>query len=203
MVVFTFFGIAFLWYWNASWLFLPCGHCWNFQMCCHIECSILTASAFRILNSWAGIPSPPLALFIVMLPKTHLTSHSKACVWSLGVSCSRWVTTLLWLSRPLWFFFVFFWYSSSVYSWHLFLISSVSVRSIPFLSGYLRWQQFMNHIYHQPSCHGRQYRDTFRKRVKKQTLKYLKGEATSGSYRKVWLASLNNLGMRRTWTRWP
>ena len=28
----------------------------------------------------AGIPSPPPALFIVMLPKTHLTSHSKMFV---------------------------------------------------------------------------------------------------------------------------
>ena len=25
----------------------------------------------------AGIPSPPLALFVVVLPKAHLTSHSK------------------------------------------------------------------------------------------------------------------------------
>ena len=25
----------------------------------------------------AGIPSPPLALLVVMLPKAHLTSHSK------------------------------------------------------------------------------------------------------------------------------
>ncbi|KAM9768023.1 coatomer subunit delta isoform 3-T3 [Dama dama] len=31
----------------------------------------------RILNSSAGIPSPPLALFVVMLPKAHLTSHSR------------------------------------------------------------------------------------------------------------------------------
>ena len=44
-----------------------------------------------------GIPSPPLALFVVMLPRAHL-------------------------------------YSSSVYFCHLFLISSASVRSIPFLS---------------------------------------------------------------------
>ena len=28
-------------------------------------------------NNSAGIPSPPLALFIVMLPKAHLTSDSK------------------------------------------------------------------------------------------------------------------------------
>ena len=42
----------------------------------NIECSTLTASTIRIWNSSAGIPSPPLALFIVMLPKALLTSHS-------------------------------------------------------------------------------------------------------------------------------
>ena len=50
-------------------LFQSCGHCWVFQICWHIECSTLTASSFRIWNSSAGIPSPPLALFIAMLPK--------------------------------------------------------------------------------------------------------------------------------------
>ena len=33
-----------------------------------------TASSFRIWNSSAGISSPPLSLFIVMLPKVHVTS---------------------------------------------------------------------------------------------------------------------------------
>ena len=69
-----------------------------------------------------GIPSSPLALLIVMLPKAHLTSHSR-------MSGSRWVTTPSWFSgswRSL--------YSSSVYSCHLFLISFAYVRSIPFLS---------------------------------------------------------------------
>ena len=42
-----------------------------------VEFSTLTASSLRILNSSAGIPSPPLVLFIVMLPKAHLTSHSR------------------------------------------------------------------------------------------------------------------------------
>ena len=28
-------------------------------------------------SSSTGIPSPPLALFVVMLPKAHLTSHSR------------------------------------------------------------------------------------------------------------------------------
>ena len=41
--------------------FQSCGHCWVFQICWHIECSILMASSFRIWKSSAGIPSPPLA----------------------------------------------------------------------------------------------------------------------------------------------
>ena len=67
-------------------LFQSCGHCWVFQICWHIEWSIFTGLSFRIWNSSAGIPSPPLALFIVMLPKAHLTSHSR-------MSGSRWVIT--------------------------------------------------------------------------------------------------------------
>ena len=54
-------------------LFQSSGHCWLFQMCGHIECSTLTTSSFRIWNRSAGIPSPPLALLIVILPKTYLT----------------------------------------------------------------------------------------------------------------------------------
>ena len=84
----------------------------------HIECSTFTASSFRIWNSSAGIPSPPLALFTVMLPKDHLTSHSK-------MSGSRWMITALWLSGPLSYFLY-----RSVYARHLFLISSVSIRSL-------------------------------------------------------------------------
>ena len=111
-VVWAFFGIAFLWVGIKTDLFQSCDHCWVFQICWHIECSIFTASSFRIGNSSTGIPSPPLALFIVMLPKAHLTSHSR-------MSGSRWVTTPLWLSG-LWRSVL---YSSSVYSRHLFLIS--------------------------------------------------------------------------------
>ena len=103
-------------------LFQFCGHCWVFQVCWHIECSTFTASSFRIWNSSTGMPSPPLALFVVMLPKAHLTSHSR-------ISGSRWVITPSWLSGS-WSFL----YSSSVYSCHLFLISYASVRSRPFLS---------------------------------------------------------------------
>ena len=72
-------------------LFQSRGHCWVFQICWRIECSTFTASSFRIWNSSTGIPSPPLALFEVMLSKSHLTSHSR-------MSGSRWVITPLWLS---------------------------------------------------------------------------------------------------------
>ena len=74
VVVWTFFGIAFLWDWNEDSI---CTICW------HTECSTFTASSFRIWNTSAGIPSFPLALLVVMLPETHLTLYSR-------MSGSRW-----------------------------------------------------------------------------------------------------------------
>ena len=58
-----------------------------------------------IWKNSAGITSPLLALFIVMLPKAHLTLHSR-------MSGFRWMTASSWLCGS----------------------SSASVRSIPFLS---------------------------------------------------------------------
>ena len=104
-------------------IFHSCDHYWVFQICWHVECNTFTASSFRIWNSSTRIPSPPLTLFVVMLPKAYLTSH-------IRMSGSRWVTTPSWLFGSLRSFL----YSSSVYSCHLFLRSSVSVRSILFLS---------------------------------------------------------------------
>ena len=115
-------GLPFLGIGMKTDLFQSCGHSWVFQICWHIECSTFTASSFRIWNSSTGIPSPPLALLVVMLSKAHLTSHSR-------MFGSRWVITPLWSSGS-WRSFLY----SSVYSYHLFLISSASVRSIPFLS---------------------------------------------------------------------
>ena len=66
-------------------LFQSRGHCWVFQICWHIEGSTLPTPSFRIWNSSSSIPSPPLGLFIVMLPKAHLTLHSR-------ISGSRWVS---------------------------------------------------------------------------------------------------------------
>ena len=73
-------------------LFQSSGHCWVFQICWRIERSTFTESSFRIWNSSTGIPSPPLALFVVMLSKAHSTSHSR-------MSGSRWVITPSWLPR--------------------------------------------------------------------------------------------------------
>ena len=50
-VVWTFFSTALLGNWMNTDLFQSCGHFWVFQICWHIECSILIASSFRILNS--------------------------------------------------------------------------------------------------------------------------------------------------------
>ena len=65
-IVWTFFGIAFFRIGTKTDLFQSCGHCWVFQICWYIECSTFTVSSFMIWNNSAGIPSPPLALFIVM-----------------------------------------------------------------------------------------------------------------------------------------
>ena len=94
-------ALIFFWIWMKTDLFQSCGHCWIFQIYWHIECTAsicfqwcindaFTASSFRIWNSSTGIPAPPLALFIVMFPKAHLTSHSR-------MSGSRSVITPLWL----------------------------------------------------------------------------------------------------------
>ena len=104
-------------------LFQSCGHWWVFQLHWHIQCNTFTVSSFRIWNSSTGIPSHPLALFVVMLSKAHLTSHFR-------MSDFRWVITPLWLSGS-WRSFL---YSSSLNSWHVFLIFSASVGPIPFLS---------------------------------------------------------------------
>ena len=68
-LVLPFFGIGM-----KTVVFQSYGHWCIFQISWHIECSTFTASSFRIWNSSTGIPSPPLALFLVILPQAHLTS---------------------------------------------------------------------------------------------------------------------------------
>ena len=86
MAVWTFLALPFFGIRIKTDLFQVCGHCWVFQICWHIKCSTLTASSFSILYSSAGILSPPLVFFVVMLPKAHLTSDSR-------MSGPKWVTT--------------------------------------------------------------------------------------------------------------
>ena len=74
-------------------------HCCVFHIYWHTGYRTLTASSFRIWNSSSGIPSHPLALFIVMLRKAHLTLHSR-------MSGSRWVITPSWLPASWSCFFV-------------------------------------------------------------------------------------------------
>ena len=87
-------ALLFFWIGMKTDLFQSCGHSWVFQICWHIDCSTFTASSFRVWNISTGIPSPLLALILVMLPKAHLTSHSR-------MSGSRLVITPLWLCGSL------------------------------------------------------------------------------------------------------
>ena len=102
VIIWTFFGIAFLWDWNENWPFPVLWPLLSFPNCWHIECSTFIASSFRIENSSTGIPSPSLTLLIAMLPKALLTSHSR-------MHGSSWVITPSWLSgswRSFWYSFL-------------------------------------------------------------------------------------------------
>ena len=123
VVVWTFFTITFFGIRLKTNLFQPCGHCWVFQICWHIECSTFRASSLRVWNSSTVIPSSPLALFVVMLPKARLTSYSR-------MSGPRWSDHTI---MVIWVMNIFFVQFLCVFL-HLFLVFSASVRSIPFLS---------------------------------------------------------------------
>ena len=91
MVVWTLFGTTLLWDWNENWLFqIP----WTEK-----PSRLQSTRSQRVGHDWAT--SPPLALFVVMLPKAHLTSHSR-------MSGSRGVITPSWLSGSWRFLFVQF-----------------------------------------------------------------------------------------------
>ena len=121
-VVWTCFGIALLWNWNENWPFTALWPLLSFLNLLTYWVWHFHSIIFRLWNSSAGILSPPLALFVVMLPEAHLTLH-------FSMSGSSWVITPSWLSGSLRSFLY-----SSVYSCYHFFISSASVRSIPFLS---------------------------------------------------------------------
>ena len=76
-VVWAFFGIVFLWDWNGNWSFPVLWQLLSFPNLLAYWVQHFHHIISRIWNSSTGIPSPPLALFIVMLSKAHLTSHSR------------------------------------------------------------------------------------------------------------------------------
>ena len=122
VVLWMFFVIALLWDWNEAWLFSVL---WPLLIFPNILTYLVQhlVSSFMIFNNSVGPPSPLLALFIVICSQAHLTSHSR-------MSISRWIDTPSSSSRSSRPFF----YSSSVYSCHIFLISSIYVSSLPLLS---------------------------------------------------------------------
>ena len=62
-VVWTFLALPYFGIGMKIDLFQSCDHSWVFQICWPMDCSTLTASSFRVWNSSAGIPSPPVSLF--------------------------------------------------------------------------------------------------------------------------------------------
>ena len=86
MIAWTFFGISLPWDWNENWPFPVPWPLLSSPYLLAYWVQDFNSIIFRIWNSSAGIPSPPLALFVVMLPMAHLTSQSR-------MSGYRWVTT--------------------------------------------------------------------------------------------------------------
>ena len=86
------FGIAFLWDWNENWPFLVGLPLLSFPNLLAYWMQHFDSIIFLIWHSSTRIPSLPLALFLVMLLKAHLTLHSR-------MSGSRWVIPPWWLSR--------------------------------------------------------------------------------------------------------
>ena len=96
VVVWNFFGTAFLWTRMKTDVFRAHDPYCVFQICWHIECSTFTASSFKIWNNSTRIPSPPLAFFVVMLPIWLCTpgclvlgelSHHCGCLGHEGLFC--------------------------------------------------------------------------------------------------------------------
>ena len=73
----TFFGVTFLWDWNENWPFPVLWPRLSFPNLVAFWVQHFHSIIFRIWNSSIGILSPPLALFVMMLPKAHLTSHCR------------------------------------------------------------------------------------------------------------------------------
>ena len=112
--------LSLWWEWKQTFS-SPVANCWVFQICWHIECNTFTASSFRIWNSSTGILTLSLAFLVVMFPKAHWL-HIPGCL-ALG----EWSHHHDYLGHEDLF------YTVLLYILALFLISSASVRSLPFM----------------------------------------------------------------------
>ena len=109
-VVWTFFGIAFLWHQNENWSFPALWPLLSFPNLLAYWVQHFHSITFRIWNSSVEIPSPPLALFVVMLSKAHLTSQD---VW---LSVNDHIIVVIWVMKV---FFVQFCVFSPALLWYL------------------------------------------------------------------------------------
>ena len=122
-MVSTIFGTTLLGNWDDYWPFPILWPLLGLPICWHIECNTLMASSFRVLNSSTGILSHSVALVTeCFLRPTWLCFPEYLALGGWPHHRSNLVPS-----------FRSFQYSS-VYSSHLFLISSASTRSLPFLS---------------------------------------------------------------------
>ena len=90
-IIWAFFGIVFLWNWNENWPFPALWPLLYSKFAGILSAALSQHHLLGFWNSSTGIPSPPLALFVVMIPKAQLILHSR-------ISGSRWVSTTSWLS---------------------------------------------------------------------------------------------------------
>ena len=85
-VLWAFFGIAFLWNGNENWPFPVLWPLLNFPNLLAYWMKHFHSIIFQDLKWLYWNPTHPVALFMVMLPKAHLTSYSR-------MSGSRWMIT--------------------------------------------------------------------------------------------------------------
>ena len=93
-MVWTFLTTALLGNWHEDWPFPVLWSLLGLPDLLKYWVQHFNSIIFRVLNSSTGIPFHPLALLTAVLPKAHLTSHSR-------MSRSGWMTTPLWLSGSL------------------------------------------------------------------------------------------------------
>ena len=115
VVVWTFFGISFLWGWNEYWPFPVLWPLLSFPNLLAYWCSTFTASSFRVWNSSVGNSITSISFVLDDASKGPLGL-------AFQISDSTWVIIPPWL--PGWKSIL---YRYSVYSCHLFLISSASL----------------------------------------------------------------------------